>query len=977
MVMLRSQLAASFIAVLVLGMPVAALAQDAPASPYGNRAAIEDAVQEGSYRPPALFVTTVSLEAAQVATDVQGTFTVLSREPDTVGDIDYRIQLLGPLPAAEPNALVEDTALLYDQQLGGNSLAFVADEERAVPFSYQLPQVPPGDYRIRIQLMTSLGRELGWQEAPLTVTGAAQPFAELRHGPIELTEFADEVIGPLTGPNVSPGVDFTLLAEATNVGPTPLTAVPTLDVYDFDITGEVVETVTGEPVTLAPGVAQALRLPVTARAEPGIYYGVLRLNDATDGTPSSTVADYRWVVRGADATIVSARIAELQVKSGEKVTVDVDFAGPADAETTLTGTMTIEVLDDQGVAGTFEVPEPFELTDAIGQGSARVTLARDLVGTPGLRVTLKDGQGGVLDTYEMTIALSAEQLAQLLPEEAGSEYGVGTAITMLRAALVPIVVGLGLVVVLLILLLVWRRRKGSAGPPPASPSPPKPPTRSVPPRPQHSAPLAQTPPHETASKEITPPVAPPKPPQPGSTSSSSSVPKPPKPPLPPQALVLLLGGLLVAGGVWAQVTANRNGIEVLTPVTFTHREYRGDWSILGNKPVVELIIASPVHDAPAGTYDQGAVPLAFEVRWGVCKNRAAGTRVYAHYLANGGQHDAFRPPSGDSWTPLSAYNWQDNCRGAGCSCQGSRCLTGRTLTVPGGLDLSGLAAGVKNTTLRILGIWAWGGLPLPWAETNERYDYYTGATAPRGERNGHATNLWLNFGSGAECSNGVDDDGDGFIDCGERGTTADPGCFPNDDASGSSGTCDPDEDENQAPTAVITLSSTAPQVGDSLAADALQSTDPEGPIAGWKWTLNGSALPDNVDTITLPTSEAATHLIELVVTDEGGKQSTPVETSVVVGEQPALSCAATQATVALNSAITFDARNVPDGASLEWQASNDDADPQNVSGPTFAPTYATTGTKEVEVTADTGEVATCFVEVVESPFDPGNIIETE
>ncbi|MEK7499685.1 MAG: hypothetical protein AAB649_03695, partial [Patescibacteria group bacterium] len=337
----------------------------AQTSPYGNRdtSDVADALsgQEGAYHPPAVYVTKTNLNPADASGALSGTFTILNNDKDTIGDLRYRIELLEALPDAKENELVEDTGRMYDSVLAPDIFAVLSGEEKVVPFTYTPPAVPSGEYRVVIQLTTSQGRDLGWDTTKVTLQGNTGSFVDLLPGDISLPEFPKETIPATSGPNVSPNTSFTLHALATNPGTSAVTVVPTLNIYNLSTEKGLLTTIPQTSVTLKPKQELEINIPVTASATPGVYYGTLSLISGT--TRISPIAEYRWVVRGKSGTIISARIKDLSTKTGEQVAVSVEFAGPADAETSIKGTLQIEVTDTNGVAGTFTSPETIELTD--------------------------------------------------------------------------------------------------------------------------------------------------------------------------------------------------------------------------------------------------------------------------------------------------------------------------------------------------------------------------------------------------------------------------------------------------------------------------------------------------------------------------------------------------------------------------------------------------------------------------------------
>lgn len=404
----------SFLRLILIGvlLVVPALVWAQEPGPFGNRDARRPSAEGDVYQPPAVFVNGAQVQVNN--SQVQGSFEIFNGDQETVGDLHYRIDLLSPPPAAEVNQLIQDAPEIYDQALNNEIFAVIPGERKTVLFTYTPPRVPKGDYRLRFQLVTSKGRELGWHDTTVNLGGEGVSFVRILPGTIGLPEFPEELIPPQSGPNVAPGSAFTIHATFQNIGKETVIARPVLERYKFDIARGREEKITlGEPVTLAAGESQEVSFPVTAPAKPEVYVAILSLEDPATNTRISNQAEYRWVVRGLDADIVSARIASLRQRKGEIVDVQVDIVGPADAETIHTGTLLVELTDSQGTVGSVR-EENLELTDALQSGMARVVLERDLVGAPGITVTLLDQAGNVLDVYEVAVPLSDSQIAELV-----------------------------------------------------------------------------------------------------------------------------------------------------------------------------------------------------------------------------------------------------------------------------------------------------------------------------------------------------------------------------------------------------------------------------------------------------------------------------------------------------------------------------------------------------------------------------------
>lgn len=401
---------------LLLVLPISVFAQ---LSPYGNRTSAESASATGAYHPPALYVSEITLDSPDVMTEVKGSFHVINQAEDIVGDVRYRVEVLSPLQSSdETDIVIADTPTVYAQKVSEETFAFIPQEERDIPFHYTFPSLPLGEYRLRVQLMTSQGKEMGWDDQVFQITNGTALFATLTHGPMHIPGFKDEIIPPTFGASVGVNSSFALTAEVDNETNASYSAFPVLDVYSYSLAGKKIGSITGSSITVDPKKSQVVTIPVTAETKPGVYYGVLTLKTA-EGVQISSITDYRWIVRGESARIISARIAKLETTQGGNVVVNVDYAGPADASAAIQAKISISVVDEQGAVGTLDVPNEITLTDSIGSGEATVVLDRNIVGAPGLNIRLSDVAGNVLDTYTVPIPLTQEQIEKVTDTSSG------------------------------------------------------------------------------------------------------------------------------------------------------------------------------------------------------------------------------------------------------------------------------------------------------------------------------------------------------------------------------------------------------------------------------------------------------------------------------------------------------------------------------------------------------------------------------
>jgi CARDB protein len=388
---------------------------------------------------PEVFVQDLEV-TVQPANTITGSFTLNNTEEETIGDLRYETVILGPLDVA-PNALTPDMAPVYDRAVQDDVFALAPKSTRHVTFTYHAPLLPEGPYRFRIQLRTSNDRELGWATVPLTL-GGATTFGVLDAWEVqtESTDLASNTPrqswAPLEGVNVRPEQPLTFRAGGRAVGTDSLTGTLSITTTRILQAEEATATTEGESVTLLPGSpAQNIIIPFTAATAPGAYVTRVSLTDAR-GSRVSSIAEFRYVVRGTSASVVSATFSDLRTRRGETTTVALTVVGPADRQTKTDGTVEIALLDGEAVAGT--TTAPVEFSAAPRSATIPVQLQKT-ISVPALRVTLKGPDGTVLDTYDATFP-GIGQPAGPAPAGEGQRPGGLLTITILLLALLLLLV---------------------------------------------------------------------------------------------------------------------------------------------------------------------------------------------------------------------------------------------------------------------------------------------------------------------------------------------------------------------------------------------------------------------------------------------------------------------------------------------------------------------------------------------------------
>ena len=579
----------------LVSIPFAISEANEPAtSPYGDRP--EELDLENVYRLPAVYAD--ALNITKDGNTVSGTFTAWNDDDEIVGNLQYRIEVYGDLPGHES----DDAQVLFARSDAFEIKSLVPGERRIENFSYELPALPEGTYAVQIQILHGRARMLGWNRQNVTVKAAeaANTFFPLYGNGIILPEFEGKSVAALSGPNVDPSSEFTLQNAVVNGG-AETTLVPVLRVYTMNEAQEMVAEMKFDPMTIGEGET-VFTLPVNAPSKPGVYVGSLTLTK--DGKTVSSIGEFRWVVRGADGDIISARMANVPVKKGEDAFIRIEHVGSADAETKATGSMEVVISDADGVVGKTSFGD-LTLSDGVGMGTAKVTLERDLTSSPTLTVTLRDAQGEVLAVNENEITLTDEQLAQAATLSAASLQREW----MFKPAGVAMAVGIVAIVLIAAYAAyaLWKRGMNA----------------------------------DTFRRGA------------GAVVTIAMI-------FAQTQSALAYGG---SNGieVFAPITVGENE----NYISGNKAAYRQYWGGIYSSPIVALFINQPVHN---GTYNcSGSISLSFRVDFAACNNIPSGGRVMAR-LDFSGQKQYSLEGSNANWQTVynETYYQPASCSSLAC-----------------------------------------------------------------------------------------------------------------------------------------------------------------------------------------------------------------------------------------------------------------------------------------------------------------------
>ena len=373
---------------------------------------------------------------------ISGYFTARNSEKVTVSDLQYQLILLDPLLVDTTNKLVQDNASIYDRVTPTETFTLNPGESKKIPFTYQAPSVQTGTYRLRVQIATTNDRNLGWNDANVSLIGG-NSFALMHTVGVDvkstdpITQQTLTQWGPKAGPNVNSGTVVTLKATLENNGASAVNGTLQISEKRLLSKDETVNHWNAMQVTVQPGKTADISIPVTAQMKPGAYVLFATLLDE-HGKKVSGVGEFRYVVNGVSASIATQTVKTIPTIEGQSAEIHAVVAGSADRMTPVNGILSMTITDDQGVAA--HVESPLHIANVIPAiVTAQAILTRNLCGVPHVTMSVTDDKGVVLATYDVPVP--TQKAVVCVPAGIISKQGVTPGVILFLMGLIFLFAG--------------------------------------------------------------------------------------------------------------------------------------------------------------------------------------------------------------------------------------------------------------------------------------------------------------------------------------------------------------------------------------------------------------------------------------------------------------------------------------------------------------------------------------------------------
>jgi len=187
---------------------------------------------------------------------------------------------------------------------------------------------------------------------------------------------------------------------------------------------------------------------------------------------------------------------------------------------------------------------------------------------------------------------------------------------------------------------------------------------------------------------------------------------------------------------------------------------------------------------------------------------------------------------------------------------------------------------------------------------------------------------------------------------------------------------------NAPPTVALAIEPAEPTVGEAVTLDAAESSDPDGSIESYEWTVDGDPAGEG-ETISYTFDAAGDHEIGLTVTDDAGATARASET-VRVNAPPVAAIGVSPAEPMVDETVTFDASGSTDGdgkvVTYEWDldgdGQHDDATGVEATTSFASPDEATVGLRVNDDGGATNATTMTLTIAAEPTPDPTETVET-
>lgn len=267
---------------------------------------------------------------------ISGEFNVINSEDFYVNNLNYKIQLL--LGTSFKELRLIDTTLL-DEKLDMEPTGTIKKT-----FTYNFPKnIISSDYTIRVQIISEIGDELGWDDQIIVLKGENKFLNIISDSQRVLVEGRETL--PLQGVAIMPEQIVTTLFKVNNPGDM-ITVIPQIKIYKRAINMTLVKEYQENPITFTKKESKEINFIMPKFDVPESYLAEIKFYQNNE--PVSPMQYFRWVVKGESGKIINIAASKDYYKAGESINLVIDTVGPADFSDAENGILEITVSDKNG-----------------------------------------------------------------------------------------------------------------------------------------------------------------------------------------------------------------------------------------------------------------------------------------------------------------------------------------------------------------------------------------------------------------------------------------------------------------------------------------------------------------------------------------------------------------------------------------------------------------------------------------------------
>jgi len=251
---------------------------------------------------------------------ITGTATIENDEDSYQNDLLFQYQLLSKEVDGVPTEVI-------DQRTGSDKIELAAGAKEEKPFSYTLPaNLPNGNSVFRLQLVNSLGEEMGWSDKVINIGGEGT-FLTLDNAWIVKDNTQQAAGGGVYyNPGETPNIRFTI----NNDSGFTISAYPRITTYLRNPGAEIIDKTVENALVIDSGAHQTANYTLAKITNPETYISEVKLYDGKTGLPVSNSVFFRWIISGPGAQVLGTDTDKNFYQAGETAKVTVAYNGPAD-----------------------------------------------------------------------------------------------------------------------------------------------------------------------------------------------------------------------------------------------------------------------------------------------------------------------------------------------------------------------------------------------------------------------------------------------------------------------------------------------------------------------------------------------------------------------------------------------------------------------------------------------------------------------